>query len=262
MKKIIGLSVLAVFLLPMLGFSEGAFSFRLGYFVPNAKSDLWDIEFENMTFQKKDFNALTFGVSYEYFMTREVSLVIGADFYSRSRVGIYRDWVGYTIDGYDYAFPFSDYDGDFDLSQRFRTSIVPIQASIKLTPLGRRAGIIPYIGGGVSLYVWSVDLEGDLVDFEDQYVYDDPDLGDVDVYGVYPIDARQESKLAVGFHAFGGIMIPIGRRTAIEAEFKYSNGKGKFSEPRSSRDQGNGFAGFDKFDLGGYQVSIGINYWF
>lgn len=261
MKKIIGLAVLTVFLLPMLGYSDGAFSFRLGYFVPNAKSDLWDIEFENMTFQKRDYRALTFGISYEYFMTREVSLVVGADFYDRSRIGIYRDWVGYTIDGYDYAFPYSDYDGDFDLSQRFRTSIVPIQASIKLTPFGRRAGIIPYLGGGVSLYVWSVDLQGDLVDFSDQYIYSDPDLGDIDVYGVYPTDARQEAKLAVGFHAFAGVTIPIARRMAIEAEFKYNYGKGSFSASEGRRTY-SGFAGFQNFDLGGYQVSVGLNYWF
>ncbi len=86
MKKTIGLSALAVFLLPMLGFSDGAFSFRLGYYVPNAKSELWNIEFENMTFQKKDFNALTLGFSYEYFMTREVSLVFGRRLLQPERV--------------------------------------------------------------------------------------------------------------------------------------------------------------------------------
>jgi hypothetical protein len=261
MKKTIGLLALTVFLLPLLGFSDGALSFRLGYYVPSAKSDLWDIEFENMSFQKKDFNALTFGMSYEYFMTREISLVLGADFYSRNRTGFYRDWVGYTIDDYDYAFPYSDYDGDFDLTQRFRVSSVPIQASIKFLPLGRRAGIIPYIGGGVSFYIWSVGLEGDLVDFEDQYVYEDPDLGDIDVYGVYLTDARQKTKLSVGFHGFAGIMIPIGGRTAIEAEFKYNYGKGKFSAVTEDRLQ-EGFQGFEDFDLGGYQISVGINYWF
>ncbi len=261
MKKLIGLSVLAIFLLPILGFSDGALSFRVGYFMPNAKSDLWDIELQNITFQKKDFNAVTFGISYEYFLTREVSLVLGADFYNRSRVGIYRDWVGYTIDGFDYAFPFSDFDGDFDLSQRFRTSIIPIQASIKLTPMGRRAGIIPYIGGGVTLFVWSVDLQGDLVDFEDQYVYTDPDLGDIDVYGVYPLDARQESKVAVGFHGFAGIMVPIASRAAIEAEVKYNYGKGNFTDVTRGGLAG-AFQGFEKFDLGGFQVSLGLNYWF
>lgn len=253
MKKTIGLLALAVFLLPMLGFSGGAFSFRLGYFVPHAKSELWDIEFENMTFRKTNFQAATFGFSYEYFMTREVSLVLGADFYSRTRFGLYRNYVGVTIDNFDYAFPAADFVGDFDITHSFGTSIVPIQASIKLTPFGRRATIIPYIGGGVSLYIWNVHLNGDTVDFNDQFVYTDPDLGDIDVFSVVRTDAREDSKLAVGWHAFAGITIPIASRAALEAEFRYSYGKGKLTDA---------FQGFNNFDLGGYQVSLGINYWF
>jgi hypothetical protein len=253
MKKILGLAALAVFLLPMLGFSDGTFSFRLGYFIPSAKSDLWNIEFENMSFEKHDFEAVTFGMSYEYFMTREFSLVFGADYYGRSQYGYYRDWVGYTIDGYDYAFPYSSYDGDYDISHQFRTWMSPFQISIKLSPFGRRSGIIPYIGGGVSFYLWSVALEGDMVDFEDQYVYEDPDLGDVDVYGIVFTDAHEHTNFDVGFHAFAGITIPIAPRTAIEAEFRYNYAKGGLHDA---------FRDFNSFDLGGYQISVGLNYWF
>jgi hypothetical protein len=252
MRKIIGLVALTVILLPCMGFS-GAWSFRVGYFVPRAQSELWNIEFDNMNFMKRDFQNATFGLSYEYFLNREVSLVFGIDIYSQRRSGLYRDWVGYTIDNYDYAFPYSEYAGDFDLVHTFSTSIVPLQASFKLTPLGRRSGIIPYVGGGLSLYFWTVKLQGDMIDFNDAYVYTDPDLGDVDVYGVYFTDAREETKLAVGFNAFAGLMIPIGRRVALEAEFKYSYGKGRLTHA---------FKDFNDFDLGGYQVSLGINYWF
>jgi len=253
MKKTIGLAALAVFLLPMLGFSDGTLTFRLGYFVPNAKSELWDIEFTNMTFDKHDFESASFGMSYEYFMTRQVSLVFGVDYYGKSEFGIYRDWVGYTIDDHDYAFPYSDYDGDFDIGHTFRTWMSPLQISMKLMPLGRRSGIIPYIGGGVSFYLWSVALEGEMVDFEDQYVYSDPPYGDTDVYGIILTDAHEHTNFNVGFHAFAGIMFPIAPRTAIEAEFKYSYGKGSLHDA---------FQDFDSFDLGGYQFSVGINYWF
>jgi len=261
MKKTIGVLALAVFLFPMFGFSDGSLTFRIGYFSPSASSDLWDIEFQNMSFTKSDFASASFGFSYEYFMTREISLVIGADYYGRSQTGYYRDWVGYTIDDYDYAFPYANFDGDFDLVHEFRTSISPLQMSLKFLPLGRRGAIIPYLGGGVSFYLWSVSLQGDLVDFEDQYVYEDADLGDVDVYGVYLADAHQHTKLSVGFHGFAGIMIPIARMTAIEAEFKYHYGKGTFSASDETRYE-EGFAGFGEFDLGGWQVTVGINYWF
>ena len=253
MKKILGLSALAVCLLPILGFSDGAFSFRLGYFIPNANSELWKIEFANMTFDKHDFEGVTFGFSYEYFMTREVSLMFTADYYGRSEYGIYRGWVGYNIDGFDYAFPYPDYRGDFDLAHSFRTWIAPLQASIKLMPLGRRSGIIPYIGGGVSFNLWSVALEGDMVDFQDQFVYTDPEFGDVDVYGVVFTDAREHTNIDIGFHAFAGVTIPVARRTAIEAEFRYNYGKGNLSEA---------FQDFNDFDLTGYQITVGLNYWF
>jgi opacity protein-like surface antigen len=212
MKKTIGLVAILILLLPALGFSD-AISVRLAYFIPQAKSDLWTIEFENMSFQKSDFQNASLGIYYEHFISREISLLIGLDAYSQTRFGTYRDYVGYSFVEGDFAFPLKYYDGDFD--------ITPIQASLKLTPLGRRSGFIPYIGGGVSLYIWSVKMRGDIIDFTDEWFYDDEDLGEVPIYGIYPADARQESKFSVGFQGFAGVMFPIASRLAVEAEFKY-----------------------------------------
>jgi opacity protein-like surface antigen len=256
MKKTLGLLAILVLLLSGLGFSDSV-SFRLGYFAPRANSDLWQIEFENMTFTKSDFNAALFGFSYEHFLTREISLVIGLDTYSRIVVGDYRDYVGLTFDEGDFAFP-SDYRRDFTISHQLSVSSTPIQVSLKLTPLGRKSGFIPYLGGGVSMYIWKVRLEGDIVDFTDVYVYDDPDFGPVDVYSIsyantYYSNPRNETRFAFGFHGFAGFMIPVASRLALEAEFKYHSGKG---------DLGSAFPDFQKFDLSGYQISLGINYWF
>jgi opacity protein-like surface antigen len=252
MKKTIGLVAILVLVLPGLGFSD-AISVRLAYFIPRAQSELWTIEFENMNFQKSDFQNASLGIFYEHFLSREISLLIGLDAYSQTRLGTYRDYVGYSFAEGDFAFPYQYYDGDFDISHNFSVSITPIQMSLKLTPLGRRSGFIPYIGGGVSLYIWSVKMRGDIIDFTDEWYYDDADLGEVPIYGIYPTDARQESRFSVGFQGFAGFMFPIASRLALEAEFKYSYGKGSL---------GRSFEGFDNFDLGGYQLSVGVNYWF
>ena len=252
MKKTIGLVAILVLLLPTLG-TSGALSFRLGYFVPRAQSELWTIEFQNMSFQKSDFQTTTLGIYYEHFLTKELSLLIGVDSYSQTRLGSYRDYVGYAFDEGDFAFPAADYQGDFVLSHNFSVSITPIQLSLKLTPFGRRSGFIPYIGGGASLYIWTVKLLGDMVDFTDEWVYTDPELGDVPIYGVFQAQARAESRFSVGFQGFVGLMIPIASRLALEGEFKYNVGKGSL---------GSTFEGFDDFDLGGYQISFGVNYWF
>ncbi len=252
MKKTIGLVAILILLLPGLGFSD-AISVRLAYFIPRAQSELWTIEFENMNFQKSDFQNASLGIFYEHFFSREISLLIGLDAYSQTRLGTYRDYVGYSFAEGDFAFPYQYYDGDFDIGHNFSVSITPIQMSLKLTPLGRRSGFIPYIGGGVSLYIWSVKMRGDIIDFTDEWYYDDEDLGEVPIYGIYPTDARQETRFSVGFQGFAGVMFPIASRLALEAEFKYNYGKGSL---------GASFEGFDKFDLGSYQVSVGVNYWF
>jgi opacity protein-like surface antigen len=254
MKKIIGLTAILIFLLPYLCFSH-AISVRLGYFVPRAGTDseLWTIEFENMDFTKTNFQNAVLGFSYEHFLTRELSLVFGFDGYSQSRYGFYRDFVGYSFDEGDFAFPL-DYEGNFDIGHGFSTSITPIQASLKIAPFGRRSGIIPYVGGGVTLFIWGVKLQGSMIDFaDDSWVFEDPDYGDVQIYPIYETNAREETQLAIGYHAFAGLMIPFARRVAFEAEFKYNYGKGKLNDA---------FEGFNNFDLSGFQISLGINYWF
>jgi opacity protein-like surface antigen len=128
--------------------------------------------------------------------------------------------------------------------------MLPIQASLKLTPLGRKSGFIPYIGGGVSVYVFSVKLQGDMVDFSNlDWFYNDV----IQVYPVQITDAKAETRFAFGFHGYAGFMIPFASRIALEAEFKYNYGKGSL---------GSAFEGFGKFDLSGYQISLGINYLF
>jgi len=90
-----------------------------------------------------------------------------------------------------------------------------------------------------------------MVDFspEEEVEFTDGSFG----HPIYQTDAREENKITIGFHAFGGIMVPVANRISIEAEFKYNLLKGALTE---------GFEGFEDFDLSGYQISIGLNYWF
>lgn len=257
-RKLILLTALFL-LVPGLVFSDTV-SFKVGYFIPRAQSDLWEIELEQMTFNKSNFQNTNFSFAYEYFLAKQISVVIGIDSYSKNKVGNYLDIVGIYgsslgVDT-DFAFP-DDYEPDFSPAHLFSVSITPIQLSLKLTPMGRQDKIIPYVGGGVGLYIWTVRLQGDMVDFDDEWYYEDPDLGDVAIYPIWNTDARAENRIAFGYHVFGGIMIPFARRITLDVEFKYNVAKGNFSDDPES-----GFQGFEAFDLGGYQISAGINYWF
>ncbi len=262
MKRPLVLVAAAVLLLSNLSLANTV-TVRLGYFFPSFKdfqgmgNSLWAIEFDQMSFEKKDFYEGVVGVTFDYFVSRQLSLGISVDTYNKSKAGFYRNWVGYSFEEGDFAFP-SDYEGEFSVAHNLNVSIVPIIFSLKITPLGRRNKVVPYLGAGVGAYFWSVSMRGEIVDFADEWIYEDPDYGDVPIYGIAPVNSH-ESRLAFGYQAFGGVMVPIGQRLTIDLGVLYNAAKGKFS---TRGDKYTGFEGFDELDIGGLTIAAGINYWF
>ncbi len=252
MKKHLILIAAVLIALPALGFSD-TFSFRVGYFFPradNSKGSLWKTQFENLTLTRTDYQATIFGISYEHSFNPYLSVEVGADTYSKTKSGFYNDWVGYSLTDGDFAFPVSEFQGSFSLIQTFSVSILPIQVSLKVTPLGRRGGFIPYFGGGAALNIWSVRIYGDMVDFSDPRPH--YPVGDVTIYPVYIVDARDSTKLNVSYQAFAGVMIPVGVRMTIDGGFKYIIGKGTLKKIQD----------FKPMDFDGFEITLGINYWF
>jgi len=259
MKKLTVIAVGLLLLVPSLAFSD-SISLRLGYYFPKAVTNsylnahpdsLWTIEFDQMSFLPKDYRGGTVGIGYDHFLSKNVSLALNVDAYNKSNVGYYRDWVVNTLTDGDFAFPYEFYEGG-DIVHSFRVSITPVELSLKFLPLGRRARIIPYVGGGASMVFYGIRMFGDMVNFSDPWIYTDAELGDVDIYPVEPVLSR-DSGTAFGWHAFGGIQFPIGYRATIEAEARYRSAKGRL----------NGlFEGFDDFELGGLALTAGISYWF
>ena len=193
MKKYI-IILSALFLcLPGLVFPD-IVSFKVGYYIPLAMSDLWEIEFENMSFTHTDFQNTNFAFGYEYFVSREFSLILGIDGYTKNKSGIYNDYVGEDIDGQGYAF---DYGEGVPISHVFSVSSTPVQASLKFTPLGRKGKIIPFIGGGVGVYIWTVRVQGELIDFDAGEEFIDVDLDAIVIgYPIYGVDAREENRFS------------------------------------------------------------------
>jgi hypothetical protein len=261
MKKTFILLTALILMIPGFVFSD-LVTFKVGYFLPHGASydlndprpdDLWWIEFDQMTFKPSTYQTTNFGFSYEYFFSNHLSLVLSIDSYSKSKLGQYRDYVGYQFEEGDFAFPI-EFEGDFYPSHTFNVSILPVQLSVKIAPLKRNMKVIPYIGGGVGVYLWNVRLVGDMIDFgDDRFYYEDEDIIVDPIYPIDLVDSREENRLTIGFHGFAGIMIPLANRISIEAEFKYNYCMADFTEA---------FEGFDKFNLGGYQISVGMNYWF
>ncbi len=262
MKKTLVLLTVLVLSLPALVFSD-SFIFRIGYFMPKVPQpdSLRAIEFDQMNFGAEDFRRAMYGIGYEKFLTKQLSIALTVDTYGRDKLGVYNEdeWVGYTLDvdgtDMDFAFPGDIYYGDFLIGHAFNVSITPIQLSLKIAPLGRRGRFVPYVGGGVGAYFWSVKLVGEIIDFSDPWIYPDNELGDIDIYPVVLTDARETGRVTIGYHALGGIQIPIGYRLTLDAEARYNMVKGKWKSDSA-------FVAFDDFDMSGLVVSLGFSYWF
>lgn len=262
-----------IFLTPSVALS-GIITFKIGFFIPTAKSDMWQDEFDYLSFDKSDFYSSNLAFSYEYFMSKQLSFTLGLEGYNKNKTGVYNGFIGYEglyvaelDDFYDFAFPDDYIDEDFIPSHTFSISSTPILFSLKLYPMGRKGNFIPYIGGGVGLYIWYVRIQGDWIDFSDEWYYNEltgvihstnPVPGeDISIYPVYFADLQETSRFTFGYHAFAGIMIPVAQKFTFEAEFKYNYAKGSF---RTGSDAS--FDGFEPFDMSGYQISLGLNYWF
>ncbi len=257
MKKQLTLVVLAALLLPGLA-AANTLTLRLGYYIPQFKggaNSLWDIEFNQMSFSKSSFYQGAIGASFDFFLSKHFSLTFAVDSYSRTKLGSYRDYVGVSFKEGDFAMPADLYNGDFSISHLMGLSVIPLQVSIKIAPLGRQGRLVPYFGGGVGLYMWKANLWGDQVNFNDEWIYEDPQLGDVTIYGLQTIDTRSTSELqfTFGYQGFAGLMFPIGNRLTLEGEVRYHSAKGKPSKS---------FLDFEDFDLSALVLSVGVNFWF
>jgi opacity protein-like surface antigen len=273
MKKLIVVAAGLALLVPSLAFAD-QFSVRLGYFMPkavtnsyltqHADTSLWGIEFAQMAYALQDFRGGMFGISYERFLTPNLSLVLSVDGYRRQKYGDYLDWEQAEFSDGWYAFAVGNEPSDipdiYYISHNFKVSSTPVCASIKFAPLGRKTKLIPYVGGGIGAYFWNTHIFGDMVDFSavDEngvpiYYYPDPVYGDIDLFPVIQANGRERG-IAIGYHAFAGLQFPIGYKATIDAEARYHWAKGKFDDGY--------FLDFEPFELGGLVVSVGFSYWF
>ena len=272
MKKLTVIAVGLLLLVPSLAFSD-SISLRPGYYLPRALSNsylnahpdsLWAIEFDQLNFRKTDYRGGTLGFSYEYFLTKNISLAFALDSYNKNHLGDYFDYDQTEFTDGWFAFPIdlkpSAITDWFLISHSFKVSSTPLQVSVKFLPLGRRTRLIPFVGGGGGLYFWSVGMVRDMIDLNPvdangdpiEYFYTDPDLGEIVIYPVNQVNA-QERGMSFGWHAFAGLQFPIGYRTTIEAEARYHSAKAKLNKA---------FLDFEPLELGGLALTVGLSYWF
>ncbi|HUX08353.1 MAG TPA: hypothetical protein VMX35_13690 [Acidobacteriota bacterium] len=240
MKNIMVLSVAVLMLLPLTAAAQddyvplkmGSISFRIGGFWPNADSDLWETNFADLTIEKADFNSYMVGVEFNWFASRLITVGVAIDYYKKTNSSNYIDY--------------TDMEGN-ELYQDITLELVPMTATVKLTPLGngspgyrggRGSSIVPWVGGGVGIYSYRYEEFGEFIDFSDMSIIE----GDFITEDV-----------AFGFHVAGGVVVPVGFDWDAFGEVRYSVVKGDLSED---------FLGFEPLDLGGLTAMFGVSYRF
>jgi len=88
--------------------------------------------------------------------------------------------------------------------------VVPFSATFRVLPLGHRAPIVPYIGGGIGVYGWRYSESGEFVDPTDRSIFNGTFVG---------------TGSATGPVVLGGVRVPIGP-LAPGFEVRYQSAKG------------------------------------
>ncbi len=122
-----------------------------------------------------------------------------------------------------------------EIEQDLRLRIVPFTATVRLLPLGRSDGLVPYIGGGAGVLAWHYSERGEFVDPFDDTIFSGTYTG---------------SGSATGPVVLGGLRIPLGSWD-IGGEVRYQKAIGDL--PIDQEFSSN------RIDLGGWTYSVTFN---
>ena len=205
---------------PATGSASGV-ELRLGGFGPRGESDLFtDVE-ELFGAEPSDFLGFTGGLEYSMGLGDRVEVGFHLDGYGRRVSTSYVD--------YEHA------DG-FPIQQALQLAIVPIGASLRVMPFGRRARVSPYVTVGGGVYIYEYEEEGEFIDF----FTDDLAVG---------YDAFVSNGAALGFHVAGGLRVALNHDFSLTGEVRWQ---------RAEVDMGDDFDQ-NRIDLGGTSVTVGVH---
>jgi hypothetical protein len=209
-------------------FAQQTVNFSFGYFVVHgedarADGDVLLANRELLLFDMSDFNTVSFGGEWLAPIGEYLEVGGGVQFTSRGVDTIYAD----------YTEP-----SGAEIEQELKLRIIPITATARVLPLGRRGAVQPYVGAGIGFFNWRYTETGDFIDFS--------------AFEPEVFRARYEdSGTAIGPVAVFGVRVPLGN-LVIGGEARYQKAEGEL---------GMDFLG-PKIDLGGwhYQATLGVRF--
>ena len=184
----------------LFGKPRGTVGVRSGWVFASAKSDLFDFVGDQLTLDRKDFNAPAIGVDVDVVRTPRASIVAGFDFSKASKDSEYRDFVD------DRRLPITQ-------STSLRETNLSGSFKFALTPRGHEvssrawipAAVTPYVGAGAGMLHYEFVQFGDFIDIETA------DLS------IFPATLRSAG-WAPSAHVFGGVDVKVWKRLYLSGE--------------------------------------------
>jgi hypothetical protein len=214
----------------LFGRPSRSVSVRGSWLFASAKSDLFAFVTDQLTIDKKDFNAPGFSAYFSQALTTRLDIQGGYEYAKSAKPSEYRRFV----------------DNNFNAIEQdtsLKTSHIVGSVRFSLTPRGRDVSrfayvpsrVVPYVGAGGGAVYYEFTQTGDFVDFVDLHVFP---------------DVFRSSGWAPSGHAFAGVDLQVYRTLYASIEGRYTKSSAKLSSD---------FIDFDPIDLSGFKVSAGIN---
>ena len=221
--------IMAVVMLAIPASAQQSLSLNIGHFSLRGEANrvpgdtlvenIWATEPFGLEYRISDFDNVTVGAEWLFPLGEFLEGSVGANYYSRTVFSYYRDLVNKN---------------GSEITQDLRLRTVPMTATVRFLPTGRRSGVQPYIGAGVGVIAWRYSETGDFADPS---------------YDIFQWEYK-DSGTAVGPVVLGGVRIPVSRSFALGGEVRYQKAD-------ASLNRTVGFQG-DRLDLGGltYQANF------
>jgi hypothetical protein len=215
---------------PSTAHAQQSVNFYLGGFTPFGEdarvrdngfsNDVLVNNLDYLSFRLSDFNGATVGAEYLVGLGPFLDAGLGVGAYNRTVPTQYID--------------FEDASG-FSIEQDLKLRIIPFSATIRVLPLGRSNGIVPYIGAGLGVFNWRYSESGSFVDFSDFHIFRDSFVA---------------KGSATGPVVLGGLRFPVGG-VDLGGEVRYQKATGDLPLEQSFT--------ADKIDLGGWSYLLTLN---
>jgi hypothetical protein len=212
---------------------RGTITFRGGVSLPQARSEVFDFSFDELTLGREDFAGGSAGFDVARAISARIDLLVSAGFEGRRARSEFRDWVDQN---------------DQPIEQFTDFYRVPVTLGFKayLRPRGRAIGrfawvprrFAPYLGltGGAIWYRFR--QRGDFIDFNTLNVF---------------FDEFESSGWAPVVQGLAGLDLSLTPRFVLNSEVRYTAARAEMSLD---------FTGFDRIDLSGLSGTIGFGFRF